>query len=293
MVLESLVRTGFVKKHPLYMLFFAIIVSSASLWISYLTFPESSSILAIAFITIALVPIIHTLFVKDEAANVRNPKLGINFLTRNVTAIKIYAWFFIGLIISYSFWYVAVPPEVENVMFKEQTEEIDAIGKLKASVTGKVVQQRLVCGNDFNCWFMLIFYNNGSVLLWAILFSFIFGAGAIFLIGWNASIIGIVIGRDVIGMISAYAYLGNMNFAAAYLHGLFNAIGFLPHGLPESLGYFSGAIAGAIISVAISKRKYKTHEIGIVARDALILIIVGLAFILLGAGIEATILAGY
>src|SRR3989338_2511355 len=104
MVLESLIRVSSLKHHPLYMLFLSIAISSVSMWIAYIAFPESASILTIAFVTIALVPIMHTLFIVAEAEDVRWPKLKINFFARNFTAIKIYSWFFIGLIISYSFW---------------------------------------------------------------------------------------------------------------------------------------------------------------------------------------------
>jgi len=36
--------------------------------------------------------------------------------------------------------------------------------------------------------------------------------------------------------------------------GLFNALGLVPHGLFESLGYFLGAISGGIIGAAISRK---------------------------------------
>lgn len=291
MVLESLTDVHFIRRNPVVMLFLAIIVSSVGMWIAYFTFPESASILAIANIAIALVPIMHRLFVVEEVCEIMKPGRTLGFLTRHRCTLKIYTWLFIGLIVSYAFWYVAMPMDVKESVFSQQDRELDKIADLKNQLTGNVYIQATTCAKDFGCWFQLVMYNNSSVLLWAILFSFIYGAGAIFLISWNASIIGVVVGRDVIGLVAEYAHLGvGWDLAAAYTHGLFNALGFLPHGLPEALGYFIGAFAGAIISVAISKRQYKSKEFEIIAKDAFILILIALLLILIGALIESYLL---
>ena len=42
---------------------------------------------------------------------------------------------------------------------------------------------------------MPIFMNNMRVLLFTILFAFFYGAGAIFIFAWNASVIGFAIGN--------------------------------------------------------------------------------------------------
>ncbi|MFH1240322.1 MAG: stage II sporulation protein M [Candidatus Diapherotrites archaeon] len=291
MVLESLTDVHFIRRNPVVMLFLAIVVSSVGMWIAYFTFPESASVLAIANIAIALVPIMHRLFVVEEVCEIMSPGGTLGFLSRHGCALKIYTWLFIGLIVSYAFWYVAMPIEVKESVFAQQDSELDKISDLKTQLTGNAYMPITACDKDFWCWFQIVMYNNSSVLLWAILFSFIYGAGAIFLISWNASIIGIVVGRDIIGLVASYAHLGvGWDLAAAYMHGLFNALGFLPHGLPEALGYFIGAFAGAIISVAISKRQYRSKEFETIAKDAFILVLIALLFILIGALIEAYLL---
>lgn len=303
MVLESLLDVRFVRKNPLFMFFLAVIVSSVGMWVAYFTFPESAAILSIANIAIAIVPIMHRLFVIEEETECLRPGFAIGFLARHSCTLKMYAWFFIGLIVSCSFWYVVMPLDVKASVFREQDHEIDKITQLKNTMTGAAnagaanaettVANMTSCSGNYWCWFGLIVYNNASVLLWAILFSFIYGAGAIFLISWNASIIGVVIGRDILGLVAQYQTVGpGLQLAAAYAHGLFNALGFLPHGLPEAMGYFIGAIAGAIISVAISKQKYKTHEFEIIAKDAFFLMLLALGCIIAGALIEAYLLIG-
>ena len=281
----------FIRRNPVVMLFLAIVVSSVGMWIAYFTFPESASVLAIANIAIALVPIMHRLFVVEEVSEIMKPGGAFGFLTRHGCALKIYTWFFIGLVISYAFWYVAMPMDVQASVFSQQDLELDKISDLKNQLTGNAHMPITACAGDFWCWFQLVMYNNASVLLWAILFSFIYGAGAIFLISWNASIIGVVVGRDILGLVASYAHMGvGWDLGAAYMHGLFNALGFLPHGLPEALGSFIGAFAGAIISVAISKRQYRSKEFETIAKDAFILVLIALLCIFIGALIEAYLL---
>ncbi len=285
MVLESLVSGKELMKHPLVMLFIAILISSAGLWVAYFTFPGSSSILGIAFVTIALVPVMHSIFVKEEAIEAESDSWTPNFIERHFTVVKIYAWFFIGLILSYAFWYAFLPGEVRDVVFEEQENALGGIERLKGKMTGDFAMESGPCKSNFVCWFWLIFYNNSFVLLLSVLFSFIYGAGAVFLIGWNASVIGVVIGKDVLQQMILQG-----NFAQAFLTGVYNGLGLLPHGLPEALGYFFGAIAGGIIGVAVIKEKHRTHEFAVIAKDAIVTLLLALAFLFVGALIETWII---
>jgi len=292
-VLESLVDTAAVKRHPAVMMLLAIVLSSAAFWVAFSTFPESASILGIAFITIAFVPILHLIMAETEEEEVETPGWAGGFLKRHFSVVKIYAWFFLGIVISYAFWFSVLPAETRGRFFEVQERELGKITAFKSSLAGNASAALTGGGNctkEFSCWFNIIFINNATVLFWAVLFSFAFGAGAIFLISWNASIIGVVIGRDIASLASAYSGLGEYSLVAAFAHGLFNAVGFIPHGLPEITGYFVGAIAGGIISAAISKKKFRTHEFEIVAKDAAFLVLVGLLLLLLGAAIEAGVI---
>ena len=141
------------------------------------------------------------------------------------------------------------------------------------------------CGENAQCWFDIIFYNNAFVMLLSVIFSFVYGAGAVFLIGWNASIIGVVVGKDIV---QAMAVSGN--FVQAFATGLYNALGLLPHGLPEAMGYFFGAIAGGIIGVAISKRSYLPHELRTIGKDAIVTLSLALILLFIGAWIEAIVI---
>ncbi len=83
-------------------------------------------------------------------------------------------------------------------------------------------------------------------------------------------------------------YLGK----AGALTGLLKALGYIPHGLPEVMAYFIGSIAGGIISVAITKKKYKTHEFEQIAKDVLYLLVLSYVVLFVGALVEAYFIVG-
>ncbi len=103
---------------------------------------------------------------------------------------------FIGFIIAFSFWYIVLS---STQSFKAQIETYCSInrpsnyedcvaqyglqgkGKLTANLTAK---DKL----------FMIFANNIYVLIFTLVFSLIFGAGAIFVLAWNASVIAAAVG---------------------------------------------------------------------------------------------------
>ncbi len=292
MVLESIVSGIEVRRHPLVMMFLAAILSSLGIWTSYYTFPESASVLSIGFITIGIVPILYTIFILEEAEEASKGGKWHSFISRHFDIVSIYSWFFIGLILSYSIWYVVLPTEVSSVVFAEQNTVIQGIGELRTELTGQLSGSSGVCGENLWCWFDVILQNNLRVLFLAIILSFVYGVGAMFLIAWNASVIGAVIGKDALMLLPEYASLGAFAPIAAYFHGLIKALGLVPHGIFEVLGYFVGAIAGALISIVVTKGHYRKHEIKQLVKDSLGLILLAVIFLLIGALIEAMLIAG-
>ncbi len=287
MVLESLFKSEIIMKHPLFSFLLGFITSSVSLWVSFIAFPSHASILSIAFVTIATVPLIHSVFVKEEELEAKSKKPSTTFLGRNISLLAIYAFFSIGVISSYTLWYIVLPNEEshfciekacysmpsKNIVFAEQNNTLEGIGQLRESITGKATLTKTGIFK-FNELFNLIFFNNVSVLLYAVLFSFLFGAGAIYLITWNSSVVGVLIGETIIAT-NHFAFLG-----------------LLPHGIPEFTGYFLGAISGGLISVAVSKGKYMSTEFETIAKDSFILLIVAFFSLLMSGIIETFLVLG-
>ncbi len=286
MVLESLLSRKEALHHPFFMLVISAIICSVSLWAAYLTFPKSSSILAIAFITIALMPLFRSIFESEEEKEAERPGYAALFIARHFNVIKIYAFLFIGLILTYAFWYSVVDVGVRNVMFAEQQNTLSGIENLRETLTGAFSIKTQVCGTSPGCWFNVIFVNNSIfVLAPALFFSFVYGAGAVFLIGWNASVLGVLIGKDIVRYAATHGGVTALAVATERFLSL------VPHGVFESLGYFTGALAGGIVGAALSKKKHLSGEMSTIAKDVFVMVLYAIGLLVLAALIEAYAIA--
>jgi len=291
MVLEELVSVSTARKHPHNVMFLSLILSSVGIWIAYYMFEECASLLALAFSTVGFVPFMHNVLTAEEEEEAEHPGSAMSFLGRHSDLIGIYSWFFIGLLLSHTFWYLVLPenkvvncigdfcfpvPERDKV-FAEQEK---AWKFIRGEVTGNLSKAACLDSlkKDFWSCTLFIYSNNAMVLGLAVLLSFLYGAGAISLIEWNASVIGLFIGREIL--------------QKNIMSGIQTAIGYLPHGIPEIFAYFFGAIAGGIISVAITKGKYKTHEFETIAKDVFVLLVLAYIVLFIAALIESALIVG-
>lgn len=298
MVLENLPGVGLAKKYSFLMFLEGVLLSTVGIWTVHYIFPAYTSVLAIAFVTIGVAPLLNKLFSMETQEEASKPGWAIGFLARHFCIVRVYAWLTIGLIASFSLWYVVLPAETpsycthgsseiecvipaRDVVFAEQEKTFSTItGKATVESTGGVgvTECKDPETRSLGGCFGLIFNNNAIVLGLAILLSFIYGAGAIFLIGWNASVIGVFIGKEML----------NVNIFA----GLARAIGYLPHGIPEIMGYFIGAIAGGVISVEMTKRRFHTKEFWTIMKDAAVLVVLAYIVLAFGALLEAWMIVG-
>jgi uncharacterized membrane protein SpoIIM required for sporulation len=111
-------------------------------------------------------------------------------------------------------------------------------------------------------------------LIFALVFSLIFGADAIFILAWNASVISSAIG------IFSKANLANLPIAFGR---------YMIHGIPEIGAYFAGALAGGIVSIAIIKHDVHTERFWVILQDSLNLVILAVVLLFVAALIEVFI----
>ena len=172
-----------------------------------------------------------------------------------------------------------LPTSTINSVFDKQIGTIQSINN---QVSGNVISNLGV--------FFAIFFNNFKVLAFSILFAFIYGAGAIFILAWNATVIGAAIGNFIRSNISAYSSTFGLTQSGNYFHVV--SVGLLKysiHGLPEIAAYFYGALAGGILSVALKskhllKQKYSKRII-----DFSELILIAIGFLIAAAFLEVYI----
>ncbi|MBI4044771.1 MAG: hypothetical protein HY392_03620 [Candidatus Diapherotrites archaeon] len=290
MVLEELLTKKKAQRGPLIIIFLLFPISSISIWLVYHVFPSALSILPLAFITIAFAPLLHWLFITEALGEINAPGFAPSFITRHYPLMLFYIFLFLGIVASYALWFSVLPaneaacdfldsdgkcffPTREKV-FEEQAQVFTAI--TGRSITGAAIgfnECKNVATRSIPACFELIFFNNFWVLNLSIILSFLYGAGAVFIVSWNASVIGTFVGTEILEK-SPQA-------------GFERFIGYFPHGSFEVLGYFFGAIAGGILSAGIVLARKKRHALEIIIKDAASLLAIAYVFLVIGAIIEA------
>lgn len=218
------------ERHPIEMMFVAVVYSSVSILISSWIFEEYMSLVSV-FLTV-----ISCLYVTQGAIKKEIFKEEVyeekRLLREHMKPLKMFMFLFVGIVISFAFWTYALPHDKTIEMFSVQAAVLEGI---RGSVTGDAISDIKI--------FEIIFFNNLKVLFVSLIVSLIYGAGAIFVLTWNASIMGYVIG-------SIASNHGAISFPAAFLK-------YFLHGLPEMLSYFIVVLAGGIIYVSFFKGKFK------------------------------------
>jgi len=129
------------------------------------------------------------------------------------------------------------------------------------------------------CDFMCLFQNNLIVLALVLVFSFVFGAGAIYIITWNATIVGVLIGT--------IARSGGGNVIVNYLIALpMSLLSLLPHGIFEIGAYFFGGLAGGMLSAALVRGKLPKKS---VIKDVFTIFLIAVVLVAIGALVESMI----
>jgi uncharacterized membrane protein SpoIIM required for sporulation len=184
-------------------------------------------------------------------------------LREHFKTLSLFLFLFLGFVFAFTFWSFILPPEKVSILFSIQNSVVNQIKSIAGTGNSTL-------GNTF----FVIFLNNLKVLFLSLLFAFFYGAGAIFILVWNASVMGFVIGnlaRNTFGIISL-----PVAFTQYFLHGI-----------PEMFAYLTASLAGGVIYIAFIRgdllEKAKAKKIII---DTSILVISAIFLLLIAALIE-------
>ncbi len=268
MVLERLVSVRDAVLHPQWMFVIGGVVSVISFFISYLVFPSSIGMFATFLTTFAITPFMVNLITYEEVQEEEMIKhnTGLNFLTRHKKILEIYAAFFAGMILFLAITFLLLPQQVVQQLFNDQITEI------------QLIRGDVVIADTFT----RILVNNIGVLSLAFIFSLLFGAGAVFILSWNATVLSSAIGLAAQNISGAQGVATLTALPAAVLI-------FLPHGSLEILAYFIGGIAGGILSTAISRRQ--TIMFRSILIDSLSLLVVAALILVIAAVVETSLIS--
>ena len=234
-----------------------------------------SGILVVTFTVMLSMPFVYYTL-RLEEGRVSNEKGTIALLKEHKRAIYAFVWLFLGFVIALSFWYMVLS---STQSFRAQIETYCLINR--PANFEACVNQYDIKDASAPVGFMsnterlfLIFTNNIYVLIFTLIFSLIFGAGAIFVLAWNASVIAAAIG------IFTKSELSSLPIAL---------IRYMIHGIPEIASYFIVALAGGMVSIAVIKHETGTEKFWDVLQDSLNLIIIAVVVLFLAALVEVFI----
>ncbi|MCW8965653.1 MAG: stage II sporulation protein M [Candidatus Pacearchaeota archaeon] len=265
-MLKILFESKKANSHPIQVMFIGIFYSTLSIFLGSWIFPQYSSLIIVFFTVLPCVYLIQS-SIKIEETKDKNYIKETHALKSHSKVVKTLLYLFIGFVISFTFWTFILPLEKTNLLFDLQLQVIEGIRT--STVTGNFLKSDML---------ELIISNNLKVLLVSLIISLFYSAGAIFVIAWNASVMGVVIGTLLKNTSLIYLPVATVKY-------------FL-HGIPEMLSYITIVLAGGILYTSIIKgdilKEQKTKRILI---DTITLIGISILLIFLAGIIEVYISA--
>ncbi len=279
MVLELLINPKNAERQPWEMFFLGMIYTSIAILLSMWIFDENIGLVMVFFTAISCTYLIQRTLRLEHNKDLKIKK-EMDLLREHSKALSFFMFLFLGFTVSFSLWYIFTPVELTNKIFSIQIATIESINAA------------VVTGNSFIdlTYFSKIMSNNLKVLFFSFIFAFFYGAGAVFILAWNAAVVGTAIGSFVRSGLSTLAtnfgLVGIGNYMSTYSLGLLR---YLTHGWLEILAYFTAALAGGIISIALIRHQFGSKQFERTMIDSIDLIILSVIMIVVAAGIEVYI----
>ncbi len=276
-MLESIINPKKVEKGSWKMFFVGLIYASISILLVYFLFSKDfvlakfSGIIVVTFSVMFSLPFMYFIIKKEEKED-ENVEGAVKVWKTHSDAIYALMWLFLGFIVAFSFWYIVLQ---DSNLFNAQIETYCLInnpgnieGCVKAySITPQITAE--VSGREARL--LSIIENNMYVMIFTLVFSLIFGAGAIFILAWNASVIS-----AAIGIFTEY----NLKEIPMGI------LRYMIHGFPEIAAYFITALAGGMFGIGVLRTGIKNRKFLRVAENTIILLLIAMAILIIAALIE-------
>lgn len=264
MVLEGIIQPFKAERRPIEIFGLGMLFSSVGALLGMFIFSPFSSIVCISLTSIVCVPLVYGV-IKMEERKTLETKSEWAVIKEHGRALMFFIFLFLGFVVSFTLWYVFLPEAHMSELFSVQTATITEVQNM---ATGKVTDPVGEIGT--------LMIHNSRVLVFCLLFAFFYGFGAIFILTWNASVIGAAIGDMVRSNLES-------GFFTSVTSGLSK---YLVHGIPEITAYFTAGLAGGIISIAVINHDFKSDSFRKILRDSLDLIVLSIGMLFVAAVLE-------
>ncbi len=276
---EMLINPAKAERKPWEMFFVGAFYASISILLVEWIFKndpvlrEVSGILVVSFTVMFSIPFMFYMFRIEETKSSQENRSSFELIKEHRKAIWAFLWLFTGFVIGFSFWYILLPTTDaldQQLMTYCQINKPNDVEACATSFNSERESALIPFATNKERMF-LIFANNIYVLIFTLVFSLLFGAGVIFVLAWNASVIAAAI---------AIFTRSDLNYLPVAL------LRYFVHGIPEIGSYFVAALAGGIISFAIIRRDIGTERFWKVLQDSLNLIILAVIILFIAALLE-------
>lgn len=260
MVFEQIYSAKWIEQKGIYAFILGLTYSIIGIASAMLIFPSDPGLPAVAFISLLILPSLNKLLSLEENKIAKDRR--IRFLKvwhEHKDIIKVFALMFAGVFISFALFALVWPNVATEAVFRQQ-----------ARILGSAASP---------AEFSSMLLNNLKVLIFCLVFSFGYGAGAVFLLTWNASVWG-----------TLFALLAKGAAASSgrnpIIYFLLIIIAVLPHMVLEVGSYFLAEVAGGIVSKAAVRERFMSQRFKMIVKDSFYVFIMSLIVLLLAVIFE-------
>jgi uncharacterized membrane protein SpoIIM required for sporulation len=279
-MLESLINPKRAEKGPWKMFFIGLLYASLSLILVHLFFSSDpilskySGILVVTFCVMFSLPFMYFIIKREEKQD--EEVEGFFHVWRvHKDAILALMWLFLGFIVAFSFWFMVLG---NSALMNAQIGTYCSInnpGDVGGCISSYSLESLSPTGAATKeMRFLSILENNIYVMIFTLIFSIIFGAGAIFVLAWNASVIA-----AAIGIFTKYSIKEIPLGIARYMI----------HGFPEIAAYFITALAGGIFGVGMIRNGLRSKKFLRIVENVAIMLFAALIILAIAGLIEVYI----
>ncbi len=277
-MLESMINPKRAEKGPWKMFFIGLLYASLSLILVHFLFKNDSILSKFSGLIVVLFCVMFSLpfmffIIRQEEQEDEEIKGAWSVWKTHSDAIYAFLWLFLGFIIAFAFWNVILQdPKLLNAQIETYCS-INSPGSIEDCVAKYSFTSKTISAGASNnvARFFSIIGNNFGVMILTLIFSLIFGAGAIFVLAWNASVISAAIGI----------------FTRYTIHEIpLGLLRYMIHGFPEIAAYFTTALAGGMFGVGVIRHGIADKKFIKVLAHVGILLGIALFILLVAAVIE-------
>ncbi|MCK4647428.1 stage II sporulation protein M [Candidatus Pacearchaeota archaeon] len=277
-MLESLINPKRVEKGPWKMFFIGLLYASLSLLLVHWFFSgdvvlsKFSGMLVVTFCVMFSLPFMYFIIKTEEKQD--EEVEGFRDVWRvHKDAIYAFMWLFLGFIVAFSVLGIVLQnPDLSNAQLQTYCS-INSPGNIEDCVSQNIFGNTILPTGAATKGLRLlsILENNIYVMIFTLIFSLIFGAGAIFILAWNASVIS-----AAVGIFTRYKVTEIPLGIARYMI----------HGFPEIAAYFITALAGGMFGIGVIRHGFKDKKFFRVLENVILLLFAAIVVLIIAAVIE-------